>query len=413
MKITYRTLLTFVVLLLLNQNLIYAQQHEIVRIATYNLLNYPNSYTQRNGSFITVLNEFEPDILVTQEMATQFGVNTFALEVLGNKYIAGTFINNPSTNFDNAIFFKDSLFTFISNIPIPTALRDISQFTLVHNFSGDTLIIYSVHLKASSGSTNEQKRLAEVNHLRDVTDNLPQGTSFIVAGDFNIYGSNEPAYQKLLDQSTQGYFVDLFNLSGTWNNSTYASYHTQSTMTTSHWGGSTSGLDDRFDMILLSQAVSDTGGITYIDSSYVPFGNDGQHYNKAINDPPYGIVVTQEIANALNNASDHLPVYAEFDFGIISDVEIIAVDEMNFILHQNYPNPFNPTTTIQYSVGSPQFASIKVYDVLGNEVVTLVSEEKPAGNYEVDFDGSGLPSGIYIYRLITANFSDSKKLILL
>jgi endonuclease/exonuclease/phosphatase family metal-dependent hydrolase len=411
MKIQYRTLFTFVVLLLLSKNLIYAQQHEIVRIATYNLLNYPNSYTQRNNSFIDILNEFEPDILVTQEMASQFGVNTFLTEVLSSKYSAGTFIPNPSTNFDNAIFYKDSLFNFISNVPISTALRDISQFTLVHNFSGDTLIIYSLHLKASQGY--EQQRLAEVNNLRNVTDNLPPGTSFIVAGDFNMYTSSEPGYQRLIEQTGSGYFIDP-QTAGNWHNSSsFESIHTQSTMTTSHWGGSTGGLDDRFDMILLSQAVSDTGGITYIDNSYIPFGNDGQHLNKAINDPPYGIVVTQAIANALNNASDHLPVYADFDFGFVSDVEIILRDEMNFTLQQNFPNPFNPTTRIQYTVGKMQFVSIKVYDVLGNDVATLVNEVKLAGNYEVDFDGSELPSGLYIYRMMTQDFADSKKFLLL
>jgi len=411
MKIKYKLLFTLIALLFLNQNFLLAQNREIVRIATYNLLNYPNSYTQRNTSFITVLNEVEPDILVVQEMATQFGVNTFALEVLGNKYVSGTFINNPSTNFDNAIFYKDSLFTFISNVPIQTPLRDISQFTLVHKFTGDTLIIYSLHLKASQGF--EQQRLTEVNKLRDITDNLPPGTSFIVAGDFNMYTSSEPGYQRLIEQTGTGYFLDT-QPAGNWhNNGGYASLHTQSTMTTSHWGGSTGGMDDRFDMILLSQVVSDTAGITFIDNSYVPFGNDGQHFNKAINDPPYGIVVTQEIAYALNNASDHLPVFAEFDFGFVTDVEVIAADEMNFILHQNYPNPFNPTTNIRFQIADIRFVTLKIYDLLGNEVATLVSEEKPAGSYEVEFDGSNLPSGLYIYRLISQNYSASKKLMLL
>jgi len=86
---------------------------------------------------------------------------------------------------------------------------------------------------------------------------------------------------------------------------------------------------------------------------------------------------------------------------------------MNYILQQNYPNPFNPITNIQFNIADIGFVTLKVYDVLGNEVATLVNEEKPSGSYKVDFDGSGLPSGIYIYRLITAKFSDSKKLMLL
>ncbi|MFA6978764.1 MAG: T9SS type A sorting domain-containing protein [Ignavibacteriaceae bacterium] len=85
----------------------------------------------------------------------------------------------------------------------------------------------------------------------------------------------------------------------------------------------------------------------------------------------------------------------------------------NFSLLQNYPNPFNPSTVIswQFEVGSQ--ISLKVYDVLGNEVATLVNEEKPAGEYQVEFDGSKLASGIYFYKLQTSKFSAIKKMILL
>ena len=83
-----------------------------------------------------------------------------------------------------------------------------------------------------------------------------------------------------------------------------------------------------------------------------------------------------------------------------------------FSLTQNYPNPFNPTTKISYQIPVTSFVSLKVYDILGKEVVTLVNEEKPAGNYEVEFDGSGLSSGIYFYKLNTENYTSVKKMIL-
>jgi len=84
-----------------------------------------------------------------------------------------------------------------------------------------------------------------------------------------------------------------------------------------------------------------------------------------------------------------------------------------FALEQNYPNPFNPSTTIKYQIPELSIATIKVYDVLGSEIVTLVNEEKTAGNYKVEFDATGLPSGVYIYRLIAGSFTNSKKMILL
>jgi len=89
----------------------------------------------------------------------------------------------------------------------------------------------------------------------------------------------------------------------------------------------------------------------------------------------------------------------------------------NFVLGQNYPNPFNPTTVINYSIPKRSFVTLKIYDILGREVLTLVNEEKPAGNYKVTFNGVNLPSGVYFYRLSATgkanNFVETKKLVLL
>ena len=84
-----------------------------------------------------------------------------------------------------------------------------------------------------------------------------------------------------------------------------------------------------------------------------------------------------------------------------------------FKLESNYPNPFNPTTNIEYRLPSSEFVTLKIYDVLGNEVAVLIHEEKPAGSYKVKFDGSNLPSGVYFYRLRAGKYSDTKKLILM
>ena len=80
---------------------------------------------------------------------------------------------------------------------------------------------------------------------------------------------------------------------------------------------------------------------------------------------------------------------------------------------QNYPNPFNPSTTIKFQIPNSSFVNLKVYDVLGNEVATLVNEEKPAGTYQLSFDASNLSSGIYFYKLQAGNIVETKKMILL
>jgi hypothetical protein len=140
-------------------------------------------------------------------------------------------------------------------------------------------------------------------------------------------------------------------------------------------------------------------------------------------------------------------IYSSFDFGenfatlkgyiidgiVYGDTTVISVDDeelsvvSSFTLEQNYPNPFNPTTKIKFTIPtsplnpSPyqgegqreRLVTLKVYDVLGTEIAILVNEQKPAGTYEVEFDATGLPSGIYFYRLTAGSYSATKKMLLL
>ena len=90
-----------------------------------------------------------------------------------------------------------------------------------------------------------------------------------------------------------------------------------------------------------------------------------------------------------------------------------AVEKTAITLQQNYPNPFNPSTSIQYTVSNRQFVSLKIYDVLGNEIETLVNEEKPAGLYKVNWNAANMPSGVYLYQVNTNSSNDIKKMILI
>jgi len=103
---------------------------------------------------------------------------------------------------------------------------------------------------------------------------------------------------------------------------------------------------------------------------------------------------------------------------IISVVENEGTIPGAFSLEQNYPNPFNPTTKIEFRIADFGFVSLKVYDVLGNEVATLIDEYKPAGSYEVEFnshsgEGRNLTSGVYFYKLQAGSIVDTKKMLLL
>lgn len=117
----------------------------------------------------------------------------------------------------------------------------------------------------------------------------------------------------------------------------------------------------------------------------------------------------QQLTNAGVNRG---PVWYPVDpTPVDDDVSNLTVNE--FKLYQNYPNPFNPVTTISFTIPERNFVTLKVYDVLGNEMETLVKELKFAGTYEIDFDASEINSGIYFYKLETENHTQMRKMVLL
>jgi hypothetical protein len=105
----------------------------------------------------------------------------------------------------------------------------------------------------------------------------------------------------------------------------------------------------------------------------------------------------------------------DFDgsFSYSDEVQVEISQPDVFYLGQNYPNPFNPSTNIKYSIPQDENVTLKVYDILGKEVTTLVNEYQQAGSFDVVFNGSNLSSGVYYYQLKAGNFVSTKKMILL
>jgi len=152
---------------------------------------------------------------------------------------------------------------------------------------------------------------------------------------------------------------------------------------------------DNNDIMIMSHSP-------YDESKVITDGNNGAIIVWRI-DPPWGGIYAQQISK----------------YGNLGEV-IVSVNEENnyinpesFYLAQNYPNPFNPATTIKYGIPERSMVTIKIYDVLGNEITTLINEEKSSGEYEVEFVGTLLTSGIYFYQLRINNFVQAKKMILL
>ncbi|MCK5701803.1 MAG: DUF1028 domain-containing protein, partial [Cyclobacteriaceae bacterium] len=122
------------------------------------------------------------------------------------------------------------------------------------------------------------------------------------------------------------------------------------------------------------------------------------------------------ISTTVISGTDTVALFQNVVVVYTTPTSVQSIDSPNpdiFYLFQNYPQPFNPATTIKYQIPELSFVTIKVFDLLGNEIATLVEEKRQKGIYEVNFNADGLASGVYIYKLTAGNFTASKKLILL
>ncbi len=159
-----------------------------------------------------------------------------------------------------------------------------------------------------------------------------------------------------------------------------------------------------------------TPDIPLLDWKYISIA----HINPTIFNTTYINMILQ--GDSLESSPNPLFLSAKY-FHTSTVFPIVHVEEgpfaiIDFKLGQNYPNPFNPTTAIAYQIPERSFITLKVYDVLGNEIATIINEEKPAGNYEVEFnshsgEARNLPSGIYFYQLKAGNFVETKKMVLI
>jgi hypothetical protein len=202
------------------------------------------------------------------------------------------------------------------------------------------------------------------------------------------------APQNLTAQATTDYHPKLI-----WNNNTEADIQKYYVYRSTYNGGYTTPI-----ATLTHNNTTTTQ--YYIDDAITvprPGGEAGAKY--------FYVVSAVDISQYVSGYSNYVEVTSAYLYSekIVAGNLPVTVD---YFLNQNYPNPFNPSTKILFSIKEEGLVMLKVYDILGKEIATLVNENKPAGNYEVEFIASTLPSGMYIYKIQSGSFSDVKKMLL-
>ncbi|HKQ47705.1 MAG TPA: DUF5689 domain-containing protein [Phycisphaerae bacterium] len=299
------------------------------RIVTYNLLNYSGS-SARNAAFKKLTNAMQADVIIAQEVNGSGGASGFLTNVLNaadgpGGYAMAEFTDGPDT--DNALYYRTIKLDYTNgnHVVLATALRNVDRWFLSHDGQGAAgqFYVYSAHLRAGQGQTNVDARAAEAAIMRADANALPGGSRFIYAGDFNLYNGNiadlpdnpaETAWGNLTAVGA-GRGNDPISQIGIWHaNGAFDSYHTQSPHNDNPGapGNATGGgMDDRFDFMLVSDNMLGGGsGLKYLTGTYKAYGQDGNHLNLDINDPPT-IPEGTFIADQLHSASDHLPVVME------------------------------------------------------------------------------------------------------
>ena len=410
-------------------------QTETINIVSYNLMfykagsppcNHSRSAAQRDSDLETIVSYLQPDVMVVQELGSSPVNPLVMLQDIFNvngvtHYDRAASSNNSSSSIVNMLFYnsdklelesQNSINLDINNSPL---IRVIDFYRLYVKDAGlgspgvDTVFftIAACHLKAGNSTSDADQRARATAAVMQYIDQNVVDDNVMIAGDFNIYGSGQTAFQNLINYTANPAisFEDPINQLGAWNNnSAYRDYHTQSTRASSNGCFSGGGMDDRFDMILASSAImNNNDGLNYVD--YQAVGQDGSSYNGNLNTNS-NFSVNSTVASALFNFSDHLPVEIELE----ASVSGIGLDP--WISGSNYWSIVNPVKSQLSFQFKGHFAKLPLHIQVMNLSGQVVGKWSTNGLSNFEIDCAAWPNGVYLVQLSDGQeFVETRKVI--
>lgn len=387
-----------------------------IKIMHYNLLNYGNytSYCTIDNNSVdnkdiylkTIINYVMPDIFTVNELDNLTYYHQRILDdVLNtngrNYYQKANSINYANSYLTNMLYYDSRKFVLHSQDVANTTLRDIQVYKLYYKDPGlpvhqDTAFLYCfvAHLKAGSDWDDEQLRAEMTENVMDYLDNMNMAGNYIFMGDLNVQSDDEEAMQNLLyHPNTTIRFHDPEDALGYWhNNNLFAEYHTQSTHTSSNGCAASGGMDDRFDFILLSDDIlNGNEHYQYLQDSYTALGQDGNRFNGSIIEPA-NTAVPYNIANALYDMSDHLPIIIDLQVDQ-EGAGILAYSDNKSCFR--VLNPVKNKLKIQLSTKEKTCFTFQLQTIFGQEILRWEAELSPGLN-NILKDIPKIKKGIYI-----------------
>ena len=397
-----------------------------IKAMMYNLLNYSNDgVSQQKTTYLqTVLQEVNPDLFMVCELQSESGSDYLfnnALLPLNPDFEKAAYQPNQSSgsNLQQMVYYNSSKLILENSRVINADTRDINQYTFrlnTENSASNPILIqvFVTHLKASTGLTNRQRRWSSINSFVDELEDLDPNSYVIFAGDFNFYTSNEEGYQALIDPNNPIVMIDPIDRPAEpfpndssvsdpfeeyssssiyfWRNSSYADIHTQSTRTTNSGlvdnSGSTGGMDDRFDFIMLSENFNTSSDLYYINGSYESIGNNGNCYNSFINSAACSGTYSQNLRDALIEFSDHTPVVMEIE----TPENVLSTETYTQAVGILNSNMVSSTLSVSVNANAA-IKSLNIYNTNG-QLITSVDLTNQAEN-PININVENLSQGIY------------------
>ena len=400
-----------------------AKAQDTITVMQYNLLYYgnyqsgfadcyeTNNNTQQKDECIrTIMDYVKPDIFSVCEFgATQTLLNDFLrhnLNINGaNYWQSDNIINYAGSNIINHIFFDSRKMGLKKHVALRTNPRDTDVYELYLKTpslaAGDTIKLVCIVAHPKAGMGYEANRRALMQIAMDHVNKYYPNDNVLIMGDFNMYGASESGYRLL----TQTYsnpsicFMDpLANLGGVgeWsNNNQFTAFHTQSTRSYSEECFSGGGLDDRFDFIMMADEIAFSyNHLRYVQNSYHAVGNDGRHFNMSVNQGNNSSVPA-EVAEALYDASDHLPVTMK----IAVDAHLGVEDNEAQSLYASVaPNPASDETFVQFFNPVQGDVQFELYSLQG-QLMASASSHFDNGSQQFELNLQGLMKGFYLLNI--------------
>lgn len=384
----------------------------------YNLTNYGNNITgctsanngvaAKDANLNIIIPYVRPDILCVNEMSSNDVVasrilNNVLIPSLGPQYQRETIKANSFQDIANCIYYNSNKVRVKSHIAVNSTVRVIDVVRMYHVTpqlaSGDTTFLNLIvcHLKAGTLSTDSSQRRQMIGTLNSYLNQpvVNKREAFIMSGDFNVYSSNEPAFQHLIRSVAPVRFFDPVNALGAWgNNNNFRAYHTQSSVVTSNGCFSAGGLDDRFDFILINDFVrNDSAGFKYVPGTYKAVGQDGNRFNSSVSSGT-NRSVPANIATALESMSDHIPVTAKFYFSG-------SPNRLPQILSNNWLYQAYYSTDGFWQIGTASNFPVINCEVLSPEGRLVAKLNPQSSNFQVPVNQ--LAPGLYVLKMQAQN----------